>query len=121
MVDTVRRGTAVSLKRMVPRALWSEMGVKTGTGETTRMQPGVDREALARGTKRQRRKAKTKTQDHKFVVGFWPAKSRNPYVVVTGFEFSSHLDKKVALKSFADIVSSIARHTEASGVMTASR
>jgi membrane peptidoglycan carboxypeptidase len=119
MVDTVRRGTAASLKRMVPRSLWSEMGIKTGTGETTRLQPGVAEGDNERGSSRRRRKPKT--QDHKFVVGFWPASSRNPYVIVAGYEFVSHLDKKVALRTFGSVVESIARHTGAAGVMTAGR
>jgi cell division protein FtsI/penicillin-binding protein 2/cell division protein FtsW (lipid II flippase) len=119
MVDTVRRGTAASIKRMVPESLWREMGIKTGTGETTRLQPGVVEGDEGHGSRRRRRKPKT--QDHKFVVGFWPASSRNPYVIVAGYEFVSHLDTKVALRTFGSVVESIARHTGAAGVMTAGR
>ncbi|MCB9730253.1 MAG: hypothetical protein H6744_18280 [Deltaproteobacteria bacterium] len=97
--DTVRAGTAVWLKRQVPEEVWREMGGKTGTGETTRPQPG------AAGKPSGRRKPRT--QDHKFFAGYWPYSSRNPYVIVVGFEYVSHLDTHVAMKVYADIVEAL--------------
>lgn len=95
MVDTVKGGTAAGLKRQLPKRLWTETGGKTGTGETVRLQPDVRQNPNRR---------KPQTQDHKFFVGFWPASSRNPYVIVTGFEYVSHLDVKVAVRTFGRIV-----------------
>ncbi len=108
--DTIRHGTAAWTKRQVPEEVWREMGGKTGTGETTRPQPAFV------GTKSARRKPRT--QDHKFFAGYWPFSSRNPYVIVTGFEYVSHLDTHVALQAYAEIVMGIraelARAREAS-------
>jgi cell division protein FtsI/penicillin-binding protein 2 len=107
--DTVYAGTAGWLKRRVPEEVWREMGGKTGTGETTRIQPAH------LGKKQAGRKPKT--QDHKFFAGFWPFSSRNPYVVVTGFEYVSHLDTHVALQTYAEIVLAIReQQTEARAV-----
>ncbi|MEZ4268480.1 MAG: penicillin-binding transpeptidase domain-containing protein [Myxococcota bacterium] len=97
--DTIHHGTAAWTKRRVPEEVWREMGGKTGTGETTRRQP----EFL--GKKPGGRKPKT--QDHKFFAGYWPFSSRNPFVIVVGFEYVSHLDTHVALQTYAEIVMAI--------------
>ena len=95
MVQTVRAGTAVGIKRYLRAAqstLYRDVGVKTGTAETVRLDPGAKPDPNRR---------KPKTQDHKFAVGFWPASSREPYVFVAAFEHASHLDKRVALRMLA--------------------
>ena len=73
----------------------------------------VDRQArtvrLEPGAKPNSKRRKPRTQDHKFMTGFWPASSRRPWVVTTGFEHVSHLDKRVALRAFARIVELLAR------------
>jgi cell division protein FtsI/penicillin-binding protein 2 len=100
LVETARRGTARGLRRMVSSPeLWRELGAKTGTAETVRLQPGARVDEGRR---------KPRTQDHKFVTGFWPQSQRRPYVIVTAFEHVSHLDVRVALRMFAATAEALA-------------
>ncbi len=99
MVDTVDHGTAGGMRGMLPPEVWKETGGKTGTGETVR---------LIRGGTSSSGNVKS-TQDHKFFTGFWPASSATPYVVVTGFEYASHIDTRVAVRCAARAIDMLAK------------
>ncbi len=93
MVATVRAGTAIGIKRYLRQGgLYAEVGAKTGTAETVRLDPAAEQRADRR---------KLRTQDHKFAAGFWPSTTREPFVVVAAFEYASHLDRRVALRMMA--------------------
>lgn len=98
MRDVIAYGTAGSYRRGVPKEVWSVTGGKTGTGETTRP---VDPNA------RYDRKNKPKTRDHKAFVGVWPTDSPEPYVVAVNFEYVSHLDTRVAIRTTQRVMEAI--------------
>lgn len=104
MVDTVMAGTAQGMKRYLRQGrLYREVGAKTGTAETVRLDPFA---------KQNPNRRKIRTQDHKFATGFWPKTSREPFVVVAAFEHASHLDKRVAVRMLAKAVLALQRRFE---------
>lgn len=106
MQEQIRRGSGYRLRRL-PRPMWTQMGGKTGTAETVKLQPGSDEDSRKRG--------KLRTQDHKFYTGFWPADSRTPFVVAVGFEHVSHLDTQVAVVTFGKVMEALAERLREEG------